>query len=135
MLLLPAALSLGLLGSAAGALLAATAAPSPARGAVGGALLGCVSTLCALFALARFDPGSGHLARMDPHDLTGRLQAVLGGGLCLAAHALWVAGEGLHARRARGGLLLGALLAMAVAGFAGVLCAVTPYCLDPPIAS
>lgn len=61
-----------------------------------------------------------------------RLQAVTGGALCMAAFILFGVGYSLHARRARGGFFLGALLAGAAYGFAGALCMLTPYCLDPP---
>lgn len=140
MMLLPTALSLLSFGAAAGAVAAVVGpAPSPRRGAWLGAALGCCVTLCTLLSLARFNPMGGaalHLQQrgslFDPASLTPRLKAVTCGGLCMAGFMLFGVGWSLHGRRTRGGFMLGCLLAVAVHGFAGALCVLTPYCIDPP---
>ncbi|GAB4820100.1 hypothetical protein N2152v2_007146 [Parachlorella kessleri] len=129
-LLLPAALCLMVLGGAAGALTAATFAPSAKHGAWAGGLLACCAALWSLLSLARYDGTAPGGTAYDPFDLTGRLGAVTEGALCTAALVVFGVGWSLHPRRARGGALLGAVLALAVYGFQGALCLLTPYCLS-----
>ena len=68
------------------------------------------------------------LHNSPPHPCL-KMQAVVGGSLCVAAAELFGLGRALHPRRARSGLLLGGLLAAGLYGFAGALCALSPYCL------
>ena len=127
--MLPGALMLGVLGVAASGLLAR----GFGSGAWAGLLPGAAAAGAALHAVLQAPPGllaEEIRSRFGyPMGLAPTVEALAGGALCMAALLSLAAATVLSPRRARGGFVLGLLLAGGVHLGQSFLCLTSSHCL------